>query len=204
MSNLADVIIWLSIAYALLGVLLLVICIFARIPWPVKAAAIVLTSAFYVVSFFATRGLLGWSSTDPLPPKFKLLAARIVEPHSLEGDPGAIHLWVEALDDDNFPSGVPRAYRLPYDAHLAERTEAAVRASANGVPQGGRTADFGNGQGGNAQATAREATPSTIITTGGGDPSSGGPIDPQLDQQQDQAINFTPLAPPRMPPKDAQ
>ena len=204
MSNLADVIIWLSIAYALLGVLLLVICVFARIPWPVKAAAIVLTSAFYVVSFFATRGLLGWSSTDPLPPKFKLLGARIVEPHSLEGDPGAIHLWVEALDDDNFPSGVPRAYRLPYDAHLAERTEAAVRASANGVPQGGRTADFGNGQGGNAQATAREATPSTIITTGGGDPSSGGPIDPQLDQQQNQAINFTPLAPPRMPPKDGQ
>jgi hypothetical protein len=203
-SNLTDVIIWLSIAYALLGVLLLVVCVFARIPWPVKAAAIVLTSAFYVVSFFATRGLLGWSSTDPLPPKFKLLGARIVEPHSLEGDPGAIHLWVEALDDDNFPSGVPRAYRLPYDAHLAERTEAAVRASANGVPQGGRTADFGNGQGGNAQATAREATPSTIITTGGGDPSSGGPIDPQLDQQQNQAVNFTPLAPPRMPPKDAQ
>jgi hypothetical protein len=203
-SNLADVIIWLSIAYALLGVLLLVICVFARIPWPVKAAAIVLTSAFYVVSFSATRGLLGWSSTDPLPPKFKLLGARIVEPHSLEGDRGAIHLWVEALDDDNFPSGAPRAYRLPYDAHLAERTEAAVRASANGVPQGGRTADFGNGQGGNAQATAREATPSTIITTGGGDPSSGGPIDPQLDQQQNQAINFTPLAPPRMPPKDGQ
>ena len=204
MSNLTDVIIWLSVAYALLGVLLLVICIFARIPWPVKAAAIVLTSAFYVVSFFATRGLLGWSSTDPLPPKFKLLGARIVEPHSLEGDPGAIHLWVEALDDDNFPSGVPRAYRLPYDAHLAERTEAAVRASANGVPQGGRTADFGNGQGGNAQATAREATPSTIITTGGGDPPSGGPIDPQLDNRENQAVNFTPLAPPRMPPKDGQ
>ena len=204
MSNLTDVIIWLSIAYALLGVLLLVVCVFARIPWPLKAAAIALTSAFYVVSFFATRGLLGWSSTDPLPPKFKLLGARIVEPHSLEGDPGAIHLWVEALDDDNFPSGVPRAYRLPYDAHLAERTEAAVRASANGVPQGGRTADFGTGQGGNAEATAREATPSTIITTGGGDPSSGGPIDPQLDNQENQAVNFTPLAPPRMPPKDGQ
>jgi hypothetical protein len=203
-SNLTDVIIWLSIAYALLGVLLLVVCVFARIPWPLKAAAIALTSAFYVVSFFATRGLLGWSSTDPLPPKFKLLGARIVEPHSLEGDPGAIHLWVEALDDDNFPSGVPRAYRLPYDAHLAERTEAAVRASANGVPQGGRTADFGTGQGGNAEATAREATPSTIITTGGGDPSSGGPIDPQLDNQENQAVNFTPLAPPRMPPKDGQ
>ena len=153
-----------------------------------------LTSAFYVVSFFATRGLLGWSSTDPLPPKFKLLSARIVEPHSLEGDPGAIHLWVEALDDDNFPSGVPRAYRLPYNVRLAEKTEAAIRASAEGKPQGGRTADFGNGQGGNAEATAREVTPSTITTTGGGDPSSGGPLDPQSAHGENQTINFTPLA----------
>ena len=77
---------------------------------------------------------------------------------------------------------MPRAYRLPYNVHLAERTEAAVKASAEGMPQGGRTADFGNGEGGNAEATAREVTPSTITTTGGGDPSSGGPIDPQLDQ----------------------
>jgi len=203
-TGLTDVIIWLSIAYALLGVLLLVICIFAKVPWPVKAGLIVLTSAFYAVSFFATRGLLGWSSTDPLPPKFKLLGARIVEPHSLEGDPGAIHLWVEALDDDNFPSGVPRAYRLRYDAHLAERTEAAVRASADGKPQGGRTADFGNGEGGTAEATAREVTPSTITTTGGGDPSSGGPLDPQSAHGENQTIDFTPLAPPRMPPKDAK
>jgi hypothetical protein len=203
-TSLASDIILLSIAYALLGVLLLVICVFAKVPWPVKAGLIVLTSAFYVVSFFATRGLLGWSSTDPLPPKFKLLGARIVEPHSLKGDPGAIHLWIEALDDDNYPSGVPRAYRLPYDVHLAERTEAAIKASASGVPQGGRTADFGNGQGGNAEATAREATPSTITTTGGGDPASGGPIDPSFDHQENQAISFTPLPPPRAPPKDAQ
>ena len=204
MTNLASDIILLSIAYALLGVLLLVVCIFARIPWPLKAGLIVLTSAFYVVSFFATRGLLGWSSTDPLPPKFRLLGARIVEPHSLEGDPGAIYLWVEALDDDNFPSGVPRAYRLSYNVRLAEKTEAAVRASAEGKPQGGRTADFGNGLGGNAEATAQEVTPSTITTTGGGDPSSGGPLDPQSADGENQTINFTPLVPPRMPPKDAK
>src|SRR5204863_9834729 len=113
---------------------------------------------------------LGWSSVDPLPPKFKLLGARIVEPHSVTGDPGTIYLWVEALDEDNFPSGAPRAYRLPYNVHLAERTEAALRASADGKPEGGRTADFGSGEGGLAQATAREVTPSSITTTGGGDP----------------------------------
>lgn len=201
--SLASDIIWLSIAYALLGVLLLVICVFARIPWTAKAGLIVVTSAFYVVSFLATRGLMGWSSPDPLPARFKLLDARIVEPHSLDSEPdGVIHLWVEALDDDNFPSGVPRAYRLPYNVHLAEKTEAAVKASAEGKPQGGRTADFGNGEGGSAQATAREVTPSVITTTGGGDPSSGGPIDPQSAHGVRQTVNFTPLAPPRMPPKD--
>jgi hypothetical protein len=97
---------------------------------------------------------------------------------------------------------VPRAYHLPDDVHLAEKTEAAVRASADGKPQGGRTADFRNRQGGTAEATAREVTPSTITTTGGGDPSSGGPLDPPSAHGENQTINFTPLAPPRMPPKD--
>ena len=58
------------------------------------------------------------------------------------------------------------------------------------------------GQGGTAEATAREVTPSTITTTGGGDPSSGGPVDPQSAHGENETVNFTPLAPPRMPPKD--
>ena len=130
MTSLHSVILGLSIAYAMLGVLLLAVTLFARLPWPLKAAAIAITSAFYVVSFFSTRSLLGWSSIDPLPPRFKLLSTRTIEPHSLEGEPGAIHLWVEELDEGNRPSGVPRAFRLPYNAKLAERTEAAITARA--------------------------------------------------------------------------
>ena len=204
MMNVDEVVLGLAIGYALLGVVLLAILVFARLAWPIKAALIVLTSTFYVVNFFETRALLGWSSIDPLPPRFKLLSARIVEPHSLAGDAGAIHLWVEELDEDNFPSGAPRGYRLPYDASLAERTEAAIKASADGKPQGGRTADFGAGNGGAGQATAREVTPSSITTTGGGDPSSGGPLDPGLGRDANASIVFAPLAPPRMPAKDAQ
>src|SRR5262249_60781297 len=124
------------------------------------------------------QGLRGWSATDPLRPRFKLLHARLVEPHSLAGDPGAIHLWIEAIDEENRPSGVPRAYRLPYDAKLAEKAEAAVKASANGRPQGGRTADVGTGEGGGGQVTAREVTPRAITTTARGDPSAGGPLSP--------------------------
>lgn len=202
MTSLTTDIVGLSIAYAVIGVLLLVACLFTRLPLPLKAGAIIVTSAFYVVSFYATRGLLGWSAVDPLPAHFKLLQARIVEPHSLAGDPGAIHLWVEELDDDNRPSGVPRAYRLPYDVHLAEKTEAAIKASADGRPQGGRTADHGTGEGGENEITAREITPSSIATTAGGDPMEGGPLDPGVAHDQSESIVFAPLPPPRMPPKD--
>ena len=133
MNSLNSIILSLAIAYAVLGVLLLVACLFTHLPWPVKAGAIVVTSAFYLVSFFATHSLLGWSTDDPLPPNFKLLGARIVEPHSVGDDPGSIYLWVEAYDHDNFPSGVPRAYRLPYSAKLADKTEADSRTRCQGT-----------------------------------------------------------------------
>jgi hypothetical protein len=203
MTNLESVVLGLTIAYAVIGALLLALLVYARLPWPAKAAAIVVTSSFYLVSFVGARGLLGWSSPDPLPPRFKLLHARIVEPHSLEGEPGAIHLWVEELGDDGRPSAIPRAYRLPYDAKLAEKTEKAIAAGAEGRPQGGRTADFGTGEGGVAEEAVRLVTPSTITTTGGGDPSTGSPIDPSFAHGESQSISFAPLPPPVMPKKDA-
>jgi hypothetical protein len=203
MTQFSQIILWLGIGYALLGAILLVILKWARLPWQLKATLVVATSAFYVINFLGTRALLGWSSVDSLPPRFKLLSARIVEPHSLEGDPGAIHLWVEELDKNNFPSGVPRAYRIPYSETLAEKTEAAVKATEEGKPQGGRTADFGNGQGGLEDATQRPVTPTSIMNTAGGDPASGGPLDPTKALPGTHVV-FTPLLPPRMPPKDRQ
>ena len=103
MSSLQSTVLCLSIAYAALGVLLLATCLLTRLPWQVKAAAIVVTSTFYVVSFVATRSLLGWSSDDPLPPRFKLLSARIVEPHTRADDPGSIYLWVEVNRREQLP-----------------------------------------------------------------------------------------------------
>jgi hypothetical protein len=202
MTSFESVVLALAVAYALIGALLLALLVYARLPWPAKAAAILVTSCFYLVSFVGARGLLGWSSRDPLPPRFKLLHARIVEPHSLEGEPGAIHLWVESLGDDNRPSGVPRAYRLPYNAKLAEKAERAIAASADGRPQGGRTVDFGTGDGGAAEEATHLVTPSTITTTGGGDPSTGSPLDPGFKHGENQSISFGPLAPPLMPKKD--
>lgn len=202
MNSPQSIILTLSIGYALVGALLLVVLVYARLPWSAKAVAVVVTSAFYVVSFVGVRGLLGWASVDRLPVTFKLLQARIVEPHSLEGDPGSIYLWVEALDEDNRPSGVPRAYRIPYSGSLAEKTDKAAGEIAAGRPQGGRAADFGDGGGGLLNAAREYITPNAVIDTSGGDPSTGGGS--LAIPGGGDAVSFTPLLPPRMPPKDSQ
>jgi len=68
----------ISLGYAALGVLLLVVGLEARLAWRIKAAAIVVTSAFFVVVFYATNGLLGWPARSALPPRFQLLWTRVV------------------------------------------------------------------------------------------------------------------------------
>ena len=169
MINLPTVILTLSVAYAVIGALLLIVLVYARLHWSLKAVAVVVTSAFYVVSFTEMRGLLGWASTERLPTAFKLLKARIVEPHSLEGDPGSIYLWVEELDEDHRPSGIPRAFRVPYNDTLADKTHAAENEIAAGHPQGGRAADFGGGEGSLIDMVREYVTPKVILETSGGD-----------------------------------
>ncbi|MCK1641038.1 hypothetical protein IVA95_26475 [Bradyrhizobium sp. 157] len=202
MSNLQSVVLTLALSYALIGALLLIVLVYARLPWSAKAVAVVVTSAFYIASFMGVRGLLGWASVDRLPASFKLLQARIVEPHSLEGDPGSIYLWVEALDDGNRPSGVPRAFRVPYSDKLAQKTDKATSEIAAGRPQGGRAADFGDGGGSLLEAVREYIMPTAIIDTSGGDPSTGGGL--AAAPRDGDGVLFTPLLPPRMPPKDEQ
>ena len=55
MNSLQSVIVTLSIGYSLVGALLLVILVYARLPWSAKAVAVVVTSAFYIVSFIGVR-----------------------------------------------------------------------------------------------------------------------------------------------------
>ena len=201
MSSLQSVIVTLSVGYALIGALLLLVLVYARLPWQAKAAAVIVTSTFYVVSFVGMRGLLGWASVDRLPPSFKVLQTRIVDPHTVDGDPGSVYLWVEALDEDNRPSGTPRAYRLPYTDALAEKAQHASDQIAAGHPQGGRTADFGTGEGGVIDAAREYILPRTILETSGGDPSTG---EFKAAKEAGYGVSFTPLLPPRMPPKDEQ
>src|SRR5438874_1105202 len=119
------ILIAISAAYVAMGVLVLSVGLGSRYVWWLKAGAIVIASAFFIEIFFASKGLLGWPGAGKLPPKFQLLWSRVVEPDIKMGSNGAIFLWVEEVDENNVPSGVPRSYRLPYTLKLAERTNKA-------------------------------------------------------------------------------
>jgi len=87
-------------------------------------------------------------------------------------------------------------------SHLLWSGSCALAASIVGRPQGGRAADFGDG-GGSLLAAAREyISPSMILDTSGGNSSTGGGL--VAAPGDGDGVSFTPLLPPRMPPKDQQ
>ncbi|MFA5958193.1 hypothetical protein [Hyphomicrobium sp.] len=195
--SLQSEILGLALAYATLGALLLIAVTRGNLPWRAKAGAIVATSALYVVVFFRLQGLLGWSAYEALPPRFELLWARVVESDIVDNEAGAIYLWVETLDDSNRPSLVPRAYVLPYSAELAKKVKVAKNELMLGHHIEAKPKDFGSGGGQNNPGGAPARTGGGI----GGDPS-GGFLDTTFLGGGAPSINFAPLPPPILPPKD--
>src|SRR6266849_2266026 len=99
------VVLAISVAYVVIAVLLLCMGLTSRFAWWLKGVVIVVTSVFFIESFFATKGLLGWPGTGQLPHRFQLLWTRVVGPDPKVGDPGGVFLWVEELGENKFPTG---------------------------------------------------------------------------------------------------
>jgi hypothetical protein len=112
-------------AYVVLAVLLLSLNLTSTWRWWIKAGSIVVTTGFFVWTYAALVGLMGWPSTGQIPSRFKLVWTSIVEPDRITGASGAIYMWVETLDANNVASGVPRAYQIAYTDQLAEDVRAA-------------------------------------------------------------------------------
>lgn len=191
----------LTIAYAALGALLLVVLVRLSIPRPAKFAAIAVMAVLNIGVFFWTQGLLGWSSATAVPERFQLLWARVVEPNPARGLTGAIHLWVEALDENNIPSGEPRAYVVPYSPGLAIKAADAQAEIKKGNPQGGRSQTFAP----DMEPTDIDGATVRTVTQGaapGGDPSGGSVLDPSVLGGQSRTVDLIPLPKPLLPPKD--
>jgi hypothetical protein len=186
----------ISAAYVVLSLVVLSMGLTSRFAWWVKATTIVVSSGFFVEVFFASKGLLGWPASGALPPKFQLLWTRVVEPDLKAGNRGSIYLWVEEVDGNNVPSGLPRSYRLPYSVKLADRTLKARDEIMAGNPQEGLAEDVAEGDPSSSEASAKPNQQADGgITSTGGKVELEGPID------QVPRVEFRPMSNPLLPPK---
>lgn len=127
-------IILMSIAYALLALLLLNIGFLSKLNTWLKLALCIATGCFMIVHFNVLRDMLGWPTQSPLPHRFLLLAAEINEPDKETGANGSIYLWATEIIDRE-PVGEPRAYELPYNQPLHEKLNVAKNGQRKGIPQ---------------------------------------------------------------------
>ncbi|MFO1185417.1 MAG: hypothetical protein U1E56_11605 [Bauldia sp.] len=128
-------------AYVMVAVLLLSLNLTSLWRWWIKAAAMVVTTAFFVGTYLAIDGILGWPSAAALPDRFKFLSSQVMEPNKVNGDPGAIFLWIQELDDKNLPVSVPKNFRLNYTVSTAKDVQDAQSKRQAGKDVMGKTSD---------------------------------------------------------------
>jgi hypothetical protein len=108
-------------AYGIVTMLLLSLNLTSLWRWWVKAAAIIVTTVSFGVSYAAINGLMGWPTARKLPPRFNLVSSVIVEPDRRTHSPGHIYLWATELDTNNVPADTPRSYEIAYTPGLAKK-----------------------------------------------------------------------------------
>jgi hypothetical protein len=121
-------------AYVLIGVLLLSINLYSNWSWKIKAGTIIITSVFFIITYFSYPHLLGWPTTENPPERFRLIASHVQQPNKVTGESGAVFLWLNQIDDlaSNIP---PRAYRLEYSNELHELIINTNSKLNKGIPQ---------------------------------------------------------------------
>ena len=107
-------------SYVLLGLLLLSINLYSKWSWQVKALTIIITSAFYVITYYSFPPLLGWPTSENPPSQFRLISTHVVQPDKETGKEGSIYLWLTEIENmTSLPE--PRAYKLKYSTELHEK-----------------------------------------------------------------------------------
>jgi hypothetical protein len=193
----------ISVAYVAMGVLLLLMVIKPSVRWRWKALAILVSTFLFVDVFFETRSLLGWPGVGRLPDRFQLLWVRVVEPDVRLSDPGAIYMWVEEVDENNVPIGVPRSYRVPYKRALAEQSVKARDQIMQGNPQEGTAESMAGEEKQQDQRDSQNQADRTKALEGAPLEAASGTQRLDLDalQQGQQTIEFRPMPTTLLPVK---
>lgn len=151
------------VSYTLLAVLLLVMILYSRFHWGLKAFVVVLVTAFYPISYVSLVDLLGWPTGTHLPERFRLVAAQVYEPDKTQGTQGEIYLWVTSLAD-NAGRSVPRAYKIPYSAALHAKLEEAEKGLKNGIGQMGEMVESGTDSSSGPPMIAADTSRTSAVT----------------------------------------
>ena len=128
----------LTAAYALVAALLAYLLLMSWLHWLFKAMATLSVVAQIPLTFTGVGELRGLPSDGDLPDSFRMLWAQVVEPNALRGEPGHVFLWIQRLDDANYPLGQPRAYQLRYSKDLEIKVNEAMGKIAQGEEIQGR------------------------------------------------------------------
>ncbi len=130
----------LILCYAVLGFLLIGLCLFTRWPMILKAAGIVVVTGFAYLSYDALLGMLGYPAQARLPERFVFHGGLAIAPDKNKQDKGVIYLWVSEINADG-PSKLPRAYAVPFDKEFNTQMNEAIRRSREGLVQLGQTTE---------------------------------------------------------------
>lgn len=188
------IILTLLAGFGFVAVLLVILLLSTALYWPLKVGAALAAGVLAIGVYWGAGELRGWPSDTTLPPNFQLHWFRIAEPNPLTSDTGSVFLWIEALDEDNYPSGQPRAYRLPYSRELADKLTAVMPRLAQGDRIAGETASDA------ADADTAERLSEEVALEAGGarTPGSGGE---QVHNFDPSGMTFAELTGPRTPEK---
>lgn len=128
--------------FVLVLVVLSMMLFMSTYPVFVKGLVVIVVTAFYWVQYESLLLYTGWPSVDNLPVKFVLIAADVQEPNAQTGAEGKLFWW---LRDSALPEASPRAYELPYQEELHEKSAEVLEDQKSGAQYVGKIVGSTNG-----------------------------------------------------------
>lgn len=187
----------LTAAYALVVALLAYILLLSRLHWVLKVLATAATVALIPLTFSSVGELRGLPTDGPIPSSFRMLWAQVTEPSPLLGEKGNVFLWLQKLDAENYPSGQPRAFQLPYSDDLKIKVNDAMGKIAQGEQIQGKVDAESALPEGTAEALAQEIEMGMVE----GRPGGAGSVGERIFQFEPGMLTFGTEAAPVTPEK---
>ncbi len=124
--------------YILVAILLLYLNLHTSWSWKIKAAAVLITSFFYIILYYSFPPILGSPSGDNPPNNFRIIGTHVQQPSEANSRDGVIYLWLAQISSTMEIIKPPRAYKLPYTISFHEKVIGIQEKLDKGIKQLGK------------------------------------------------------------------